>query len=585
MISELTLDNFRGYRNHTIPLRQTSIMVGANNAGKSTLIEALRLISIVTSRYSSINFTEVPRWLTELPRSYRGVSPSLKGVDFNANSVFHRLGDPPARITATFDNQAGMDIYIGPDAAIFAVIKDAEQKPVITKGQANRLQLPIVSILPQVAPIAREEVILNPEYARRVISSSWASLHFRNQLNLFFENFNDFRKLAESTWKGLRIIGLEGQGELPGTPLLLTVQDQDFVAEVVWMGHGLQMWLQTMWFLARSEDSATIILDEPDVYMHADLQRKLIRLLRDQHKQTIVATHSVEIMAEVDADDILVVNRRAQKSVFATSLPAVQNVIRNIGSIHNLQIARLWSSRRCLLVEGKDIIFLKPLQNILFPKSPEPFDTIPHIPLGGWSGWEYAIGSKMLLKNAFDESIIIYCIFDRDYHTDEEIATRTEDAEKRGLQIHIWNKKEIENYCVIPSAIARLIAKEMKKGDKPPSEEEVVSAIEQAISNQKESAFDALATEIYHQNKSKNIAYANARARKRLDEAWKSNEGRLGIVSGKQLISDLSKWSQKIYGVSLSATKILRVMRTHEVDQEIVNVISAIEKGLPFDTI
>jgi hypothetical protein len=33
------------------------------------------------------------------------------------------------------------------------------------------------------------------------------------------------------------------------------------------MGHGLQMWLQTMWFLARVGYAACAILDEPDVYM------------------------------------------------------------------------------------------------------------------------------------------------------------------------------------------------------------------------------------------------------------------------------------------------------------------------------
>jgi hypothetical protein len=35
------------------------------------------------------------------------------------------------------------------------------------------------------------------------------------------------------------------------------------------------MWLQTIWFLTRAKDHETVILDEPDVYMHADLQRRL----------------------------------------------------------------------------------------------------------------------------------------------------------------------------------------------------------------------------------------------------------------------------------------------------------------------
>ena len=158
---------------------------------------------------------------------------------------------------------------------------------------------------------------------RWAASSSWASLHFRNQLNLYPEYFEEFRQLARNTWPGLTIRELEGRNGNPRDVLALFVQDNDFVAEVAWMGHGLQMWLQTMWFLVRSKDSSTIILDEPDVYMHADLQRKLIRLLRDQTRQVIVATHSIEIMAEVEAQDILIVNRNAGKSLYAASVDSI----------------------------------------------------------------------------------------------------------------------------------------------------------------------------------------------------------------------------------------------------------------------
>jgi len=47
MLKELQLENFRCFDNHVIPLRPTTIVVGRNNAGKSTIVEALRLISIV----------------------------------------------------------------------------------------------------------------------------------------------------------------------------------------------------------------------------------------------------------------------------------------------------------------------------------------------------------------------------------------------------------------------------------------------------------------------------------------------------------------------------------------------------------
>jgi hypothetical protein len=235
------------------------------------------------------------------------------------------------------------------------------------------------------------------------------------------------------------------------------VQDYDFVSEVGWMGHGLQMWLQIMWFLARVSESETIILDEPDVYMHPDLQRKLIRFLMGRYKQVIIATHSVEIIAEVEPENILIIDKQKRRSNYANKLPSVQKILNSIGSIHNLQLAKLSTARKLLIVEGKDIDLLKRFQKTLYPNSDEPLDAVPKLSIGGWGGWQFAIGSNMLLKNSVDEDILVYCLFDSDYHTDEEIEERITDAKRLSVELHIWKKKEIENYLLVPSAINRLI--------------------------------------------------------------------------------------------------------------------------------
>ena len=587
MLKELYLQNFRCFDKHTLELRSTSIIVGANNAGKSTAIEALRILSLVMNRYGSLNFLNVPDWLIDSDMSVmdRGVSPSLKGIEFNTLSIFHNLGKHPAFIRGVFDEGFTVEIYIGPQGTLHAVIKDQNQHPILNKSKAQRTPLPKISILPQIAPVANEEQILDPDYARRVTSSSWASLHFRNQLNLYPEYFDEFKRLAESTWPSLKVLGLEKKSNNPREPLGLFVQDRDFVAEISWMGHGLQMWLQTMWFLARSKDNSTIILDEPDVYMHADLQRKLIRILKSMNRQIIVATHSVEIMAEVEAQDVLVINRLAPKSVYTSSMPSVQKVIDNIGGVHNIQLARLWSSQKCLFVEGKDIVFLKALQNHLFPKSHDAIDTIPNMQLGGWGGWNYALGSKLLLRNAVGESIRAYCIFDSDYHTRDEIQERYKQAQERDIQLHIWTKKEIENYFIVPNAIQRVIEKSFNKGGTSPTTDEIAMQIDILADIQKDATFDALSTQLHTKNKAGGVTDANKKAREQIDLAWETQEGKWSIVSGKTTISSLSGWSQQHFGISINPLRILKEMNRYEIDSEITNVITAIERNLVFSKI
>jgi energy-coupling factor transporter ATP-binding protein EcfA2 len=431
--------------------------------------------------------------------------------------------------------------------------------------------------MPQIAPVSRNEVVLTEDYIKSAISSSLAPLHFRNQLKVLKEHVAIFKEMAENTWPGLQIRELDyGRGYL-GDSIQLSIRDEDFVAELSLMGHGLQMWLQTMWFLARSSQSATVILDEPDVYMHPDLQRRLIRYIKNRYNQIIITTHSVEIMSEVDTDEILIIDRKNKKSRYAGTLPAVQRIIEHIGSVHNINLARLWHSRRCILVEGKDIKLLNEIHRIIFPEKNDNLSASPHMSIGGWGGWNYAIGSSMLLKNSGGQSIIVYCILDSDYFPKEEIKKRLIEARNCNVNLHIWKYKEIENYLIQPAAIQRVINSQIRKRIKAPTIKEVSLQIDAAIDESKDSTLDAISTEILSRNKGLGAGGANKIARQRIDKAWKTQKGRIGIVSGKELFTSLSKWSQDNYSVSLSPALVARNLYSSEIDDELKYVVSSIE--------
>jgi energy-coupling factor transporter ATP-binding protein EcfA2 len=582
MLTELTIDNFKCFKHHKIPLRPTTIIVGRNNAGKSTIIEALRLISLVSNRLQGLSVRDVPRWL-DIPKVNQGVSPSLDNQNFDFGNVFHRYADPPATILARFSTGVSITIYIGGPEKVHAVIKD-KRNVVISKGQARKIGMPKVGILPQIGPLLSMETVLVPEYVLKCLSSSLASIQFRNQLNLLFDQaFAEFKNISESTWQGLAVQELRGRGGRHNTELALMVRNDDFVAEVGNMGHGLQMWLQIMWFLARCTSFDTVILDEPDVYMHADLQRKLIRFMKGRHEQVIVATHSVEIMSEVEPDTILVVDRERRQAQFTTDVPEVQSVVDQIGAVQNLQLARLWGSHRCLFVEGKDIGLLKYFQNKLFPNSPGPIDAIPSMQVGGWSGWSYAVGSSMLLNKAVGRNIRSYCIFDSDFHTQNQIISRKTEAQEKGLNLHIWAKKEIENYLLDPKVIHRVVGKRVKSQQEIPSVPELSKKLFEIAEQMQDALMDGLANEFLSENRAGGLKPANILARERIASICNTEGGKLSAVSGKVALSKLSEWIQGEYGVSISAAAIAREMRPSETPAEIAQVLTAIEYGEPFN--
>ena len=574
MITQIHFTNFRGFEDHRIPFRPLTIIVGRNNAGKSTIVEGLRLISLVVSKFKG-QLNAIPRYW-EFPKNRRG-RDRFKDLEINLQSAFYHYGEPLAFIRATFSSGEVVEVRIDRDEIVARCDRSAVS--------STRRQPPLsrVSILPQVAPVVREERLLTPEYVRSAMSSSLAPLHFRNQLVIYPELFERFKSIAAETWPGLRILDLRKDGRIPDPIILsLLVEDARFPAELSWMGHGLQMWLQTMWFLTRVSQHETVILDEPDVYMHADLQRRLVRFIRRGHQQVVIATHSSEIMAEVSPEDILVIDRARCSSDFAPSLPAVQKVLSGVGSIHNLQLSRLWNSRRFLMVEGDDIGALKHLQNTVIPKTKLPIDTIPSRSIGGWGGWPYAVGSEMFLENAGGEGIVTYCILDSDYHTPDEIAERMQESQTRNISLHIWRKKELENYLLVPEAIHRLIGQKIASGKTAPSLFAIKKALQQIAADLLQDTVDSFATRIHARDRKITVATANQRARELVSQRWNSLTERLGVVGGKKALARIAEWTQKNFGVSLGVASLAVALTVEEIHSEVKDVLSALEDNQTF---
>lgn len=72
MIRKLVLNNYRCFENSEITFRDISVIVGSNNAGKSTLIEALRIVGNVAQKFKSVNYVFAPPELG-LPAITRGM--------------------------------------------------------------------------------------------------------------------------------------------------------------------------------------------------------------------------------------------------------------------------------------------------------------------------------------------------------------------------------------------------------------------------------------------------------------------------------------------------------------------------------
>ena len=69
-------------------LRPFSLLIGKNSAGKSTLIESLRLLSLITMRLKRPVFERAPEW-TGLERSVFGIRISLTDSEIDLSFIGH----------------------------------------------------------------------------------------------------------------------------------------------------------------------------------------------------------------------------------------------------------------------------------------------------------------------------------------------------------------------------------------------------------------------------------------------------------------------------------------------------------------
>lgn len=104
--------------------------------------------------------------------------------------------------------------------------------------------------------------------------------------------------------------------------------EDGFVAEAANYGHGLQMWLQIIWFLARTDSKSIVILDEPDVYVHLEQQAKLMDLLRGRFEQCILSTHAVTIIEACSDSEVMRLNRALPYSLQGISQAAHEESVK-----------------------------------------------------------------------------------------------------------------------------------------------------------------------------------------------------------------------------------------------------------------
>ncbi len=469
MIERVQLKYFKKFRDQSFDLKDTIVLAGPNNAGKTTLFQA------IATWYFAFREWE----------KKKGGSPEGKrtGVALTRKEF---LSVPVQRFNLLWSNAStalGKDEGGGKGAATPRIMEITLEggkhtsnpwkhtmefryanSELIYAKPAEKNSTPEEGIkiiyVPSFSGIETEEKVHTKEYQEWLIGQGKPGDIIRNLLAEASDKEEQWKNLVEDveTMFGYRLLEPQYKGRpfilceyLPGIPPGKGRGGFPML-EIASAGSGfLQTLLLLSFFYARP--STVLLIDEPDAHLHVVLQKNIYdhlhRAAMNRDCQMIVATHSEVIIDNTAFNKIISFYTKPHKLIHDTERDEVREALKRLTPMDILQSER---------------------KNVLYVENNSDFDIlwawvkILDHPLKKWFSYPYYISLKgnhpstakdhFFALRAVNKEMAGVLLLDGH---NKKLDNHDIAADK--LKIMRWMRYEIENYLIHPDLIKRFAEK------------------------------------------------------------------------------------------------------------------------------
>ncbi|MDD1516295.1 MULTISPECIES: ATP-dependent nuclease [Bradyrhizobium] len=565
---------FKAFKKFSLSLRHFNILVGPNNAGKSTILAAFRILAAGMRRAHSRK--------AEVINGPKGTGPThgyridLSGISVAEENLFYNYDDSePALIRFVLSNANELVLYFPEQGSCYLMAQakgKSSHTPATFKSNFNCK----IGFVPILGPLEHNETLYEQEAARLALFNYRAARNFRNIWYHFPQKFDEFRSALVRTWPGMDIQPPVVDGSFGKPKLHMFCPEERIPREIFWAGFGFQVWCQMLTHIIQSSDTALFLIDEPDIYLHSELQRQLIGLLRDMGPDVLIATHSTEIITEAETDDIVLINKRRNSGRRIKQAAQLEEVFSILGSNLNPILTQLAKSRRVVFVEGQDFQLLSKFAFKLNASTVGNRSCFAVVPVEGFNP-ERIRNLKAGMETTLGGSILGAAVLDRDYRSEVERQAIADECQRFCSLVAIHRCKEIENFVLVPKAIDRAAERRLtdqarRSGREAPAFESFAVKFLEDFSQQKRSYVLAqylASRRAFERQKSSGLHEATL-SQAILDEfeaIWNSPGSRLTIIPGKDALSAVNAYLQGKYGINITATAIVDAMTSDEIPE------------------
>ncbi|WP_226661832.1 ATP-dependent nuclease [Microbulbifer aggregans] len=449
MLQSIKIERFKNIDEIEIPLGGINLLIGSNNAGKSSIQQAIQFSVSIAQTAAQQN----ARWNNDRCPS----SLSSESLIYSPLRDIEALA-PAGKLQTALEH--AIKVTFNDESSSTITIRKGRNKNVTTaiegKILGERLQSienPFSIIVPGLAGIPSAEEYKPPSVVRKAAAKGDSNSVFRNillLLSLDDASWKSFKEKFDSVFPDYEItVAFDPNVD---EHIDARVVNNDISLPIDSCGTGILQAIQILAYYYLYKPSL-LILDEPDSHLHPNNQRILAKLLSELHDETgcqiIISTHSRHFFESLK--DVSQVHWINNCSLVEESEDLERSILLEIGALDKGDQLRNGEVPCILLTEDTDVDYI----NILVEASgfvPEDYQI-----------WSYNGCSNIAIAQALNSfitehapgtSVVVHR--DRDYMTDGEVAGYKEKLEAVGIKVFITSGNDAESHFVNENHVAEL---------------------------------------------------------------------------------------------------------------------------------
>ncbi len=460
MIHKLLLKNFKRIKDEIFEFNQFDLIVGANNSGKSTALQALAIWQYCVDQFTLSkrkgsrgiqvvlpNFTALP--LPEFNLLWTDKVSQEKGN----NQIYIEIDVYWKDEQNQEQNFCVLMRYQSPQAA-FAIPKGD------WKNFTEKISLPSfpkVVYVPPFSGLEPHEKWMDDGNVKQQIGKAQPGSVLRNLLFRVIDRGNvkpkdntDWQEIISKVneWFGVEL-QVPNYEKGISTEIVSEYKVGKKSFDIISGGSGFHQILTLLAFVYGYPEVSTILFDEPDAHLHVNLQRQIVNYFKlNIGNQFIIATHSEEFIKNVEINSILSILSGKPKRIQSNN-----EVLHALSEIDNIDVVRTEQSPFILYVEGEDDERLLSVWAEKLGKTEVYQKFYPFI-LGGSTKKEMQEKADRHYKALKQIVPKVKRAILLDYDSDE-VAINPLPENK---VLNEWKRKNIDNYLLLPDAWKKAVA-------------------------------------------------------------------------------------------------------------------------------